>query len=92
MSFVICVATTPQSYAEEQSPIEVGVVGILKVLNAVLSKICINVVIILVNCSSLWGDTSYLPNVEEKLIAVLTFLGYNNDQSTLTTRDCPSTQ
>lgn len=92
MSFVICVATTPQSYAEEQSLIDVGVAGILKVLDTVLYKICINVVIILVNCSSLWDDTSDLPDVEEKLISVLSFLGYSNDQSTLPMWDCPSTQ
>lgn len=38
--------------------------------------------IYMVNCLSFWDGTSYLPNVKEKLIAVLTFLGYSDDQST----------
>lgn len=36
----------------------------------------------MVNCLSFWDGTSYLPNVKEKLIAVLIFLGYSDDQST----------
>lgn len=44
------------------------------------------------NCSSFLDSTSYLPHVEEKLIAVSIYLGSSNDQNNLIMRDCPSTQ
>lgn len=46
--------------------------------------------IYMVNCLSFWDGTSYLPNVKEKLIAVLTFLATVMIKA-LTMRDCPST-
>lgn len=92
MFLIICVATTPRSHAEEQSLVEVGVVGTQKVLNLVFYKICVNIIIIMANCSSLLDGTFYLPHVEKKLIAVLIYLGSINDQNNVIMRDCPSSQ
>lgn len=36
--------------------------------------------------------SSSLPHAEEKLIAVITYLGCSNDPNNLIMRDCPSTQ
>ena len=92
MFLLICVATTPRSHAEEQSLIEAGVVGTQKVLNLAFYKICVNIIIIMAKRPSLLDGTSYLPRVEEKLVAILVYLGSSSDQSNLIMKDCPSTQ
>lgn len=89
---IICVATTPWRQAEEQSLIEVGVVGTQKVLNLVFYKICVNIIIILANYSFHLDGTSYLLHVEDKVITVLIYLGSSNVKNNLITSDCTSTQ
>lgn len=67
---------------QRNSLIEAGVVGTQKVLNVVFYEICVNIIFITVNCTSL---------LEKKLIAITTYLGCSNEQN-LIVRDCPSTQ
>jgi len=89
---IICIATAPRSHAEEPSLIEAGAVGTQKVMNLVFYKIGVNIIIFTANGSSLLDGTSYLPHVEEKLIAVLIYPGSSNDQNNMIMRDCRSTQ